>query len=272
MNPANPAARHVHVEPVMGTVASIDVRGVHASFAAVGVAAACQLLHEADALFSTYRDSSAISRIEAGTLRPDDAPPEVRWVLARCEQLRLETDGAFDAYATGRLDPSALVKGWAVQRASDELARHGLHDHCIGVGGDIVCRGEAQPGRPWLVGVQHPTDRTAVAARVQLSGSAIATSGLYERGDHIVHPASRSTPREVLSVSVTGPDLGLADAYATAAFAKGADGPEWTLSLPGYEALTIMADGCVLRTPGFPLAPDDAAHRAATSTAERSAA
>jgi thiamine biosynthesis lipoprotein len=57
----------------------------------------------------------------------------------------------------------------------------------------------------------------------------------------------------VLSVTITGPDLATADAYATAAFAMGARAPEWTASLPsGYEAMTILADDRVLSTPGFP--------------------
>jgi thiamine biosynthesis lipoprotein len=56
----------------------------------------------------------------------------------------------------------------------------------------------------------------------------------------------------VLSVTVTGPDLGTADAYSTAAFAMGLDGPAWTLELDVYEAMTILADGTILSTPGFP--------------------
>jgi FAD:protein FMN transferase len=53
-------------------------------------------------------------------------------------------------------------------------------------------------------------------------------------------------------VTVTGPDLGTADAYATAAFAMGAGGPAWTRGLRGYEAMTILAGDVVLYTPGFP--------------------
>jgi thiamine biosynthesis lipoprotein len=56
----------------------------------------------------------------------------------------------------------------------------------------------------------------------------------------------------VLSVTITGPELATADAYATAAFAMGTDAPAWTLRLRGYEAMTILADGTVLSTPGFP--------------------
>jgi thiamine biosynthesis lipoprotein len=53
-------------------------------------------------------------------------------------------------------------------------------------------------------------------------------------------------------VTITGPDLATADAYATAAFAMGLAGPRWTARLPGYEAMTILENGRVLSTPGFP--------------------
>jgi FAD:protein FMN transferase len=245
--------RHVHTEHVMGTVVSFDVRDVPANLAREVIAEACRDLHRIDRTFSTYRADSAIRRIDRGDLDPQLAGDDVRWILRRCEELREETDGWFDARATGQLDPSALVKGWAVQRASDHLLRSGVYDHCVGAGGDIACTGGALPTDHWRIGIQHPLDRGALAAIAELRGGAIATSGLYERGDHIVAPPTGAAPGEVLSVSVSGPDLGLADAYATAAFAMGAAGPEWTATLRGYEALTILADGRVLRTPGFPL-------------------
>jgi thiamine biosynthesis lipoprotein len=50
---------------------------------------------------------------------------------------------------------------------------------------------------------------------------------------------------------VVGPDLGTADAYATAAFAMGEAGPAWTATLPGYDAMCITVDERVLSTPGF---------------------
>ena len=64
-------------------------------------------------------------------------------------------------------------------------------------------------------------------------------------------PAHRPPRQGALSVTVVGPDLATADAYATAAFAMGVDGPRWTAGLDGYDALTILADGRVLSTPGF---------------------
>jgi thiamine biosynthesis lipoprotein len=231
------------VEHVMGTVVSLRFRGPEPPAAAVEAALAW--LHDVDARFSTYREDSEIRRLDRGELLPSEASADVQEVLGRCAALRRETGGYFDVRATGRLDPSAYVKGWAAQRAADMLAG----ELCLNAGGDVVARGR------WRVGVQHPLERDAVAAVVDAADVAVATSGAYERGAHIVSPRGEDLAG-VLSVTVTGPDLGLADAYSTAAFAMGAAGPAWTLRLKGYEAMTILADGSVLCTPGFPLLED----------------
>jgi thiamine biosynthesis lipoprotein len=176
-------------------------------------------------------------------------------VLARCEALHHETDGYFSAYASGRLDPSGLVKGWSVDRAAGLLADAGCENYAVNAGGDIRLRGGAFPEAVWSVGIQHPRLRDRVAAVVEGSDLAVATSGAYARGDHVLDPHTRRPPSGVLSVTVTGPDLATADAYATAAFAMGARAPAWTASLPaGYEAMTILADDRVLLTPEFPRA------------------
>jgi FAD:protein FMN transferase len=232
----------VRVEHVMGTVFSLVVRG--AAPPEDAVEAAMAWLHDVDARFSTYREDSEIRRLDRGELLIADASADVREVLDRCMQLHLQTRGFFDVRATGKLDPSALVKGWAAQRAADML---GPGEFCLNAGGDVVARGSG-----WRVGIQHPLERDAVAARVLASDLAVATSGAYERGAHI------ASDGRVLSVTVTGPDLGTADAYSTAAFAMGADGPAWTLGLRGYEAMTILTEGTVLSTPGVPLLEDDA--------------
>ncbi len=245
--------QHVHVEQVMGTVVTFDVRDPRSSADAIG--AAVRWLHDVDAEFSTYRPDSAVCRFGRGELALAATGDDLRWVIARCDALRRETGGSFDAYAGGTFDPSALVKGWAVQRAADGLRAAGIGDFCITAGGDVVAHGRPQPGRTWRIGIRHPADPQAVAGVVEDGGGgaiAVATSGRYERGDHILDPRSGRAPTGVASVTVVGPDLGLADAYATAAFAMGAGGAEWTLGLRGYESMTILADARVLTTPGFP--------------------
>jgi thiamine biosynthesis lipoprotein len=244
-------SKHVHTEEVMGTVVTFDVRGDDP--AGEAVQAAARWLHEVDAQFSTYRADSAVRRFDRGELLLGEASANLRLVVDRCERLREDTGGFFDAYATGRFDPSAFVKGWAVQRAADSLRAAGVGCFCINAGGDVLAYARPGTDTPWQVGIRHPRDPHAVAYVVDARGElAVATSGLYERGGHIVDPTSGEAPDGVLSVTVVGPDLGLADAYATAAFAMGTAGPAWTLGLDGYEAMTILADEVVVTTPAFP--------------------
>jgi FAD:protein FMN transferase len=138
-----------------------------------------------------------------------------------------------------------------VQRAADLLSAAGAENFCIDAGGDVVARGRPSPERRWLIGIRHPIETGALASVVAVEDLAVATSGAYERGEHILDPHTGRPPAGLLSVTVVGPDLGPADAYATAAFAMGADGPAWTATLAGYEAMCITTDERVLSTPGF---------------------
>ncbi len=229
-------------------MAEARIMGMPISVAGAGSDAAEAVfawLRRVDKMFSTYRCESEISRLDRGELAFEDADPHVREVLARCERLREETGGYFDARAGGRLDPSGLVKGWAVERAAALLDASGAQRFCISAGGDLVAR-----GGPWRVGVRHPRRHRRLAAALSVHDAAVATSGAYERGAHVIDPRTRRPARGARSVTVVGPDLGTADAYATAAFAMGAAGPAWTAGLDGYEAMTVIGER-VLSTPGF---------------------
>jgi thiamine biosynthesis lipoprotein len=229
------------VEHVMGMPVVVEVRDGDVPDAVF------DWFHWVDATFSTYRDDSEISRLSRGELAVEDAHSDVRWILRRCDELRVETNGYFDAYAGGRLDPSGLVKGWSVDRAAQLLDEAGLLEYAIDAGGDVRVRGGG-----WRIGIQHPTEPQAIAAVVEADDLAIATSGEYNRGRHVLDPHTGRAPDGVLSVTVTGPDLATADAYATAAFAMGGSvAPHWTARLHGYGALTILSDGRVLSTPRF---------------------
>jgi thiamine biosynthesis lipoprotein len=242
----------LRVEHVMGMPVRIDVRDAGVPAAAVDEAFAW--LRRVDVVFSTYKNDSEISRLNRGELAPADVSAEVRRVLDECERLREETGGYFDARvrADAGVDPSGLVKGWSVDRAAEILAEAGATTFSIYAGGDVLTRGYPEPERVWRVAIQHPHVRRGIAAVVGANDLAVATSGQYERGEHVLDPHTGAAPRGVLSVTIAGPVLATADAYATAAFAMGTDGPAWTATLAGYEALTILADGTVLSTLGFP--------------------
>ena len=137
-----PGARRV--EHVMGTAITMDVRD---DLEAVALQAALDdafgWLRWVDDTFSTYKPDSQVSRLGRGELALRECHPMVRAVLERCEKLRDLTHGYFDARArAGRaLDPSGLVKGWAVEQASELLAAAGAVNHCANAGGDVALRG-----------------------------------------------------------------------------------------------------------------------------------
>jgi thiamine biosynthesis lipoprotein len=202
-------------------------------------------------MFSTYKPASQISRLARGELTIADCDPDVDEVLRRCADLREQTGGFFSVRAGGQLDPSGFVKGWAVGKAADILTEAGTRMFSINAGGDIVLRGRPAPEELWRIGIRHPLDTDKLAAVLAGEDIAIATSGEYERGAHIVDPHSGAAPAGLLSATIVGPDLATADAYATATFAMGAKGPEWAAALPGYETLCITTDQAVLTSPGL---------------------
>jgi thiamine biosynthesis lipoprotein len=215
---------------------------------------------EVDERFSTYKPDSEISRLNRGELHIRDCHSDVRWVLARCDELREETGGFFDARYASLLevDPSGLVKGWSVDRGGALLEARGVANYSINAGGDIRMRGAALPDPSWRTGIQHPVLHDRIAAVVESNDLALATSGTYIRGEHIVDPHTGASPTGLLSVSIAGPDLATADAYATAAFAMGEEGAAWSATLRPYESYVILDDERSFSTPGFPFGEVDA--------------
>jgi thiamine biosynthesis lipoprotein len=242
------AAAHAqrHVEHCMGTVFSFDIRSPGVDRPALDQVVAW--LHWVDRTFSTYRDDSDISRLGRGELDILDCAPEVADVLRRCAALNQETDGYFDCHAGGRLDPSGYVKGWAIERASDMLIAAGSVNHCVNGGGDVQCCGSAAADRPWGVGIADPLRPRATIATVTGPDLAVATSGIAERGRHIVDPHTGARPAVLASVTVYGRRLADVDAYATAAFAMGERAAGW-LTRKALSALLVRADGRLVRVP-----------------------
>jgi thiamine biosynthesis lipoprotein len=144
------------------------------------------------------------------------------------------------------------VKGWAVEQGAGILEAHGCENLCINAGGDIAVRGHPFGLQPWRVGIRHPDLDDALALVVDVADhGAIATSATYERGLHIVDPMTGEPAVALASATVIGPDLGMADAYATAIYVMGLDGLEWIESLSGYDAYVITPDGMTSWSPGF---------------------
>jgi thiamine biosynthesis lipoprotein len=233
----------------LGTVFTIDIRDSGSWSAAVDAVVAW--LHFVDATFSTFRDDSDISRVRRGELAVADADPHVAEVLELCACAHRATRGYFSAVLHGQVDPTGLVKGWSIERASRLLRELGSANHAINGGGDVQVAGEAAPGRPWTVAVSHPHDKSRVLTVVTGRDFAVATSGIGERGAHLIDPFTGRAAVGLASATVVGRSLTDADTYATAAavMARGAIG--WVESLDGYAALVVTEDGDVASTAGW---------------------
>jgi thiamine biosynthesis lipoprotein len=249
------------LETVMGTVVTIDVYPCTAATSAQRaqiprqIQRACDILHRADQIFSTWRPDSPVSRLRRGEITADDAPAEVPDVIAACAAARDLSGGWFDPWAMpGGFDPTGYVKGWAAQRSLAVLAStDGVAGVMVNAAGDIASSGGLPTGQPFRIGIADPAAPRRLAAIVELTG-AVATSGSYERGLHLIDPHSGRPAARAASGSVTGPDLGLADALATGLAVAGPGGLAFVEAIAGYAGFTIGFDGTRQSTPGFPFA------------------
>lgn len=278
------------VEHIMGTAVSLAAPDdTDPAVFADAARAAYGHLRRIDEIFSTYKPDSPVSRIRDGRLPLTALPAHsdgdlIREALALCAQLHRESRGAFDAWNVGdppRFDPSGAVKGWAAEHASRLLTRHGLTRHALSAGGDVRVHGgiaapdppalsgpapapasgsaSAPAPTPWRIGVTDPHRPGRTLLVIERVNGAVATSGTAERGLHVYDPRTHRPATALAQVTVTGPDLALADGYATAALALAAtdsvgDAYAWLADLAertGYQSLTVDPDTGVWWTPGL---------------------
>ena len=236
----------------MGIPMSIDLRGagVDTAEAADAVAAAFASLHEMDRIFSTWREDSEIMRLRRGELTIEGCVPLVAEALEIGGEAARVTGGAFTMLLPGDagdlvLDPTGLVKGWAVERAAALL---GLPEvsACVNGAGDLaVVAHEDLPDEgpdaiTWRIGIEDPSDPSRTADVVTLTRGAVATSGTAARGAHLYDPAGRRMVGRPGSTTVHGPSLLWADIWATALFVGGDAATEALASrAPAYTRIEL---------------------------------
>jgi len=251
--PAGEPGLLTHAEQAMGTVFSFTLvrGGLPETAAQAALEAACAGLHWADAVFSTWDRQSPVSRLRRGEATVRELPAEVAEVLGLCRTAREMSGGWFDPWAVpGGVDPTGLVKGWAVDRAVAVLRAGGVAAALVNGGGDLAAFGTPAPGQPWRIGVRHPWRADALAGIIEV-GAAVATSGSYERGAHLIDPRTGRAGNRAVSATVTGPSLALADALATGVAVGGDAALATVAGLGGYEAYLIRPDGTEASTGGI---------------------
>ncbi|TPL37275.1 FAD:protein FMN transferase [Mesorhizobium sp. B2-4-6] len=234
---------------LMGMPVTVDVGS------AVGfvVESVFDYFRQIDRRFSTYRTDSEISAINRGDVPVRDWSGEMMEVLALAERTRSETNGYFDIRkADGSLDPSGIVKGWAIRNAADIVGKAGIGNFFIEAGGDIQSCGRNASGGDWSVGIRNPFNTDEIIKVIYPRGRGVATSGTYARGQHIYNPHEPSGAIiDIVSLTVVGFDVLEADRFATAAFAMGRDGILFIEQTPGLEGYAVDINGRATPTSGF---------------------
>ena len=204
-----------------------------------------------DETFSTYKATSEISKINSGELPTAEYSEDMKAILALSEQTKKDTNGYFDIEHDGLYDPAGIVKGWAIQNATDRLKAGGFRNFYIDAGGDIAVAGN-KDGKLWRIGIRNPFNRSENVKVLALTDRGIATSGTAIRGQHVYDPYNPNMPLlDIVSITVIGPNIYEADRFATAAFAMGKRGIQFIEKLAGFEGYMIDAHARATFTSGF---------------------
>ncbi len=191
-----------------------------------------------DAKYSPFKPDSDVSQL--------NMTPELKLILQLCDQTKSETNGYFDVWHNGKLDPSGLVKGWAINNAAKILENFGHKNFYIEAGGDIQAN-----GKTWKVGIRNPFNKAQYVKVLKIKNKGVATSGNYERGQHIYNPKSGKIANGIASITVIGPNIYEADRFATAAFAMGEKGIHFIENLKHLAGYQINLDKKAVMTTSF---------------------
>lgn len=208
-----------------------------------------------DKKFSPYKPDSELMKINRGEISKSEYSPDMVEILKLAEQTKQETNGFFNVVnRRGALNPSGIVKGWAIHQAAQILWRSGLNNFYVDAGGDIQFSGKNADGELWATGIRSPFKPDTEIVKVLSIGDnkGIATSGTYARGQHVYNPHNKNeTFNDIISFTVVGPNVYEADRFATAVFAMGRAGLPFIENLPGLEGYMIDSQGVATMTSDF---------------------
>lgn len=155
---------------------------------------------------------------------PGDAA--IAAAIAHAGWQRLKRGGRTNVMQPGglQLDLSSIAKGFAVDRVATCLARLGLTDFLVEIGGELRGQGVKPDGTPWWVALEQPAHDLPETI-LALHDISVATSGDQQRfverdGRRLAHILDPRTGHPVrngtASITVIHRACMLADAWATA--------------------------------------------------------
>ena len=147
----------------------------------------------------------------------------------------------------GSLDTDGVVKGWAAQRAADTLIAAGLTTFCLNAGGDVVVRGEPEPGQRLARRRARPGRPAVVPHRARGARRGRRdVRHVRARRARLGRPHRASAATGLLAATVVAADLTTADVLATCVLALGPDGIAWAAEHGAAAVLAVGADGELL--------------------------
>lgn len=207
--------------------------------------------NQIDEKFSTYKENSEISKINRNEIKEIKYSSEMKKILKLSKQTKNETNGYFNININGKIDPSGIVKGYAIYNGAKLLLDLGYKNFYVEIAGDIQVFGKNINNKNWKIGIENPFKKGEIIKVINLSDKGIATSGNYIRGKHIYNPKKKLAADEIMSLSVIGPNVYEADRFATAAFAMGKNGIKFIENLSGFEGYMVTKDKNAIFTSNF---------------------
>lgn len=208
--------------------------------------------HQIDERFSVHKTTSEITKINEGKISREKYSDDMKTIFLLAAETKKLTHGYFDIAHNGIRDPSGIVKGWAIYNAANLLKKRGFKNYYVDAGGDIQVSGKNSKGEPWRIGIKNPFQQDEIVKVLAITDKGVATSGTYIRGQHIYDPISGNRPiKDIVSLTVIGPNVYEADRFATAAFAMRRQGIAFIERLSGFEGYMIDEDGIATYTSGF---------------------
>jgi len=165
-------------------------------------------------------------------------------------------------YAGQSIDLGAIGKGFAGNAILKIYKKFEISSAITNLGGNVVVSGSKPDGSPWMVGIQHPRDESAIIGAVAVTDCNVVTSGDYQRffidgngvrQHHIIDPLTGYPAcSHLMSVTTIAEDSIVSDVLSTTLFIVGMQaGLELLRFFPQVEAIFIDTDMNVFITPGL---------------------
>lgn len=160
----------------------------------------------------------------------------------------------------GELDLGGIAKGYAAACLREIFAANSIENAVASLGGNVMLCGTRPDGKPWNVGIIHPSKEDMLIGTLKASDTAVVTSGMYERKfeqdgkiyHHIIDPETGYPANSgIVSATVISKDDTLADALSTALFVMGPQRAcELWQSQGGFEMI-LVTESTVMVTDGI---------------------